>query len=70
MENFAKVIGTVILGFAAIFVLALIGTIPVYFLWNWLMPPIFGIKVITFFQAWGILALFGVLFKSNSTSST
>jgi hypothetical protein len=31
-------------------------------LWNWLMPPIFGWRQITFWQALGILALCRILF--------
>lgn len=31
-------------------------------LWNWLMPPIFGWRMITFWQALGLLALSRILF--------
>jgi hypothetical protein len=31
-------------------------------LWNWLMPPLFGLREITFWQALGILALCRILF--------
>lgn len=31
-------------------------------LWNWLMPAVFGLKVITFWQAFGILILGKILF--------
>jgi hypothetical protein len=31
-------------------------------LWNWLMPAIFGLKVITFVQALGLLLLSKILF--------
>jgi len=31
-------------------------------LWNWLLPPIFGWRQITFWQAVGILALCRILF--------
>lgn len=30
-------------------------------LWNWLMPTIFGLTTITFWQAWGLLALSWIL---------
>lgn len=49
-------------------VISLIAAIPTYFLWNWLMPNIFGIKAITFLQAWGINFLTSILFKSSSSS--
>ena len=31
-------------------------------LWNWLMPEIFGLKAITYWQAWGLLVLSCILF--------
>lgn len=31
-------------------------------LWNWLLPPLFGWHSITFWQAWGFLALCRILF--------
>jgi len=34
----------------------------VEFLWNWLMPAIFGLTAITFWQALGLLALSWLLF--------
>jgi hypothetical protein len=34
-------------------------------LWNWLLPPLFGWHVITFWQAVGILALCRILFGSH-----
>jgi len=34
----------------------------VFLLWNWLMPPIFGLTTITFFQALGLLILSKILF--------
>ena len=31
-------------------------------LWNWLLPPLFGFPAITFWQAFGLLALCRILF--------
>jgi hypothetical protein len=39
-----------------------IGGAAVQLLWNWLMPPIFGWRPITFWQALGLLALCRILF--------
>ena len=36
----------------------------VMLLWNWLMPEIFGLKQVTYWQAWGLLVLSSILFKS------
>ena len=34
----------------------------VHQLWNWLLPPLFGLREITFWQALGILTLSRILF--------
>ena len=34
----------------------------VMYLWNWLGPTLFGWRQITFWQAWGVLALCRILF--------
>lgn len=36
-------------------------------LWNWLMPAIFGLRVITFWQALGLVVLSKILFGSFHT---
>jgi hypothetical protein len=60
----ASILVIVILAFVAI-----IGAIPTYFLWNWLMPDLFELPRLTFWQAWGIFWLASCLFKSISSSS-
>ncbi|MDA3938503.1 MAG: hypothetical protein PF693_04235 [Spirochaetia bacterium] len=35
----------------------------VMLLWNWLMPEIFGLKQISYWQGWGLLVLSFILFK-------
>ena len=49
-------------GVAGIGLIALCGWV-VMLLWNWLMPEIFGLKSLTYWQAWGVLALSTILFK-------
>jgi hypothetical protein len=34
----------------------------VMWLWNWLMPALFGLKTITYWQAWGLVVLGRILF--------
>lgn len=60
-------VGFGILTYLIFAIIAVFGAIPLYFLWNWLMPAIFGIKIITFWQAWGLVWLTGILFKSSVT---
>jgi membrane protein required for beta-lactamase induction len=52
------------LGMVAI-VIVLLGY-PLMLLWNWLMPIIFGLPEITFWQAIGLNILSTVLFKSTT----
>jgi len=64
-ENFMAFLGglsivvfaTVILGF------------PAKWLWNWLMPSIFGLKEITFWQAVGLQILAHTILPSSKSSS-
>lgn len=37
-------------------------------LWNWLMPSIFGLGEITYWQAWGLVLLSHILFKGSRDS--
>lgn len=46
--------------FAALFVAMF--SLAVMLLWNWLMPALFGWRVITFLQALGLMALGNILF--------
>ena len=65
MENVYKFIGIVVL--AVLF--ALLFALPVMWLWNWLMPVIFSLPVIDFWQALGLSFLSSLLFKSNHSNS-
>ena len=42
-----------------------LGGLVVRLLWNWLVPPLFGWREITFWQALGLLALCRVLFGGS-----
>jgi hypothetical protein len=53
----ARVLKFALLGFLAITVFSLV----VMSLWNWLMPAIFGVRAIGFWQALGLLALSRIL---------
>lgn len=57
------VIGVIIL-------IALLVSLPVWLLWNWLMPTIFGLKTITWLQALGLSVLSGLLFKSTASDKS
>lgn len=66
MTNYAEIVGKVTLTVLALVGLALLFTVPVWLLWNWLMPTIFGLPQISIFQTLGLLLLIGFLFNSIS----
>ncbi len=49
-------------------VVAVVPAIPVWLLWNWLMPTIFGVTKITIIQSWGISWLCSMLFGGSSNN--
>lgn len=44
--------------------------IPLYFLWNWLMPVIFGLPKISLLQSLGLCFLAKILFSGTSSSGS
>jgi hypothetical protein len=54
--------GRVVLGIAAAAVFALVFGVLVMLLWNWLMPVIFGLPDISYWQAFGIVILVKLVF--------
>jgi len=54
---------TRVVGFAVLVAVAItLFGILVMLLWNWLLPPLFGWKTLSFWQALGVLALARILF--------
>ena len=47
-------------------VLAFLFPFPIMWLWNALMPTIFGLITINYWQAFGLYILCSLLFKSNN----
>jgi hypothetical protein len=65
-----KAINTVLAAVAIVVAFSLLFSLPVMWLWDWLMPTLFGLKEITLFQAWGLSVLCSLLFKNNTASSS
>ncbi len=63
-----KTIGFIFGVLITVFLTALLAAVPFYVLWNWLMPEIFALKTLTFWQSFGLLLLSNILFKSTTTS--
>ena len=62
MTRKMKLIFIAPLAILGIFLFIAIGGELVMQLWNWLLPPLFGWREITFWQALGLLALCRILF--------
>ena len=60
-----RVIGAILIGIVLICAFALAAGVLVKALWNWLMPPLFGLGTITFWQGFGIMVLAQLLFGGH-----
>ena len=69
MEKFAVFVGTVVLAIAGVLLLSFLLSWPVYMLWNGcLVDAVTGVNEVTWLQAWGIVVLSGLLFKTSVNS--
>lgn len=64
MEKALAVFGSLLL----IVIVAIILALPTMWLWNWLMPHLFGLVSITFWEALGINLFSGILFNKGGSS--
>ena len=62
MTKLTKLILIAPLAILGIVIFTAIGGTLVMLLWNWLAPELFGLRLITFWQALGLLALCRILF--------
>jgi len=62
-----KIIVNLLIIIATALAVALLIAYPVMWLWNWLMPEIFGLSTLSVWQSLGLLLLSTALFKSSST---
>lgn len=61
-RKFGTIIGWVLLGIVAIIGFALLFGFGIMWLWNWLMPDLFGLMTINYWQAVGIFVMAKILF--------
>lgn len=54
----------------AVFVLSLVFALPLMWLWNWLMPEIFGLMEIGIWQSLGLLLLSSLLFGNYTSNNS
>jgi hypothetical protein len=65
MRKKRKLLFIIPLAICGILLVVFIGGQLVQHLWNWLLPPLFGWPRITFWQAFGLLALCRILFGGS-----
>lgn len=68
MKTLESIIELIVILVSVIVLYGILAALPTMWLWNWLMPKLFGLKEIGFLQALGLLILFGFLFKSSYNS--
>ncbi len=61
-----ETVARVLLALGVITLLGILLGLPLQLLWNWLMPTIFNLPTITFWQAMGLNIMASILFKDNS----
>ena len=68
LEKVLKVMKWVVAGLAVAALVFLFVGLLVMWLWNWLMPVIFGLPTIGYWQAWGLLLLAHILLGGGDGS--
>jgi hypothetical protein len=58
-----RIVGWTFIGIVVAVFFALVFGLAVKALWNWIMPAVFGLAVITYWQAFGIIVLSKILFS-------
>ena len=69
LSKLAVAVGVITTGIFIVSALVCLSAIPFYLLWNWLMPIIFKLPELTFWQSIGLLALVSIPFQFIKTSS-
>lgn len=64
-----KVLGIILGIIGLVFIMAMLFAFPVMWLWNYLMPELFGLKEIGLWQSFCLLLLSGFLFRSGASTN-
>lgn len=70
IEGIAMVVGLVVTVFVVAFLLGMVMAWPVMWIWNYMMPDLFGMPELTYWQAfWGSF-MAKLIFPNNSVSTS
>ena len=64
-----EVLGKILAVIGIVVLIGVLMALPIMWLWNWLMPEIFGLITLNFWQALGISMLSSMLFKPTSNTN-
>lgn len=74
MNRFVTVITAILSGIGVVLVTLFLGasilSFPVKWLWNYVIPVLFNLPKITYWQAFALFVLSGLLFKGTTNNST
>jgi len=62
-----KILETSVIAITVITVMVLVLTYPTMWLWNYVMPQVFGLPYISFWQTLALLFLAQIFFKDNNS---
>jgi hypothetical protein len=63
-----KIVVAIFLIGGVVLIMSILFALPTMLLWNYVMPDLFGLKEIDFWESMCLLLLCGFLFKSSSSS--
>ena len=70
MKNGLAVIGAVVLGILLYALIMLVFAFPAMWLWNAVMPVIFGLPTVSYWMMYGFMLLIRFLFPGSSSVKT
>lgn len=62
----AVAIGAVLAALVIAFVVSVLLALPIKWLWNWLIPSIFGLRTISVLEAWGLSMLVKLIWPGST----
>lgn len=68
-HTFMEWVGIVFIALVVALGLSALLALPFMWLWNWLMPDMFGLHTIVWSQAWGLLVLSSFIFKYSHVNN-
>jgi hypothetical protein len=66
MQKIGTIFAALLLAAGLAFLASVIIAYPVKWLWNWLLPEIFGLKEISALQAWGLVFLLNLMIPNRN----